>query len=298
MDLTDVMESSDDRAALFEPYRPRLFGIAYRMLGSAEDAEDLVQETYLRWHQADPAAMRAPEGWLVAVVTRLAIDRLRRRATERAAYVGSWLPEPIPTDDRLVPDRQAELASDLSMAFLVLLERLAPEERAALLLRDVFDWGYDEIARVLEKGEAACRQLVHRARERVRRDRPRFPVPADAKERLLDRFLAALAADDEEALLSLVAADVTFTGDGGDKMPSVRRVVRGASRVVRLLLGYERKGRGLVTHRLAWLNGEPTVVTSAGGRVVFTTSFDTDGERILACYRVLNPDKLRRVGGG
>ena len=212
------------------------------------------------------------------------------------AYDGTWLPEPL-ASERERPDFRAELASDLSMAFLVLLERLSPEERAALLLHDVFDWGYDEIARTLEKSEAACRQLVHRARERVRRVRPRFPVPADAKERLLGRFLAALAADDEREVLALLAQEATFAADGGGKVPSVRRVVRGAERVAKLLLGYERKGRGLVTHRLGWLNGEPAIVTYAGDRVVFTTSVDTDGERILACYRVLDPEKLRHVGG-
>jgi RNA polymerase sigma-70 factor (ECF subfamily) len=181
-----------DRASVFEHYRPRLFGIAYRMLGSVEDAKDLTQETYLRWHQADAAAIRAPEGWLVAVVTRLSIDRLRHATLERESYVGDWLPEPIATDGPSAPDRQAELASDLSMAFLVLLERLAPEERAAFLLREVLDADYGEIARVLEKSEPACRQMVHRARARVREDRTRFPVAPEAKERLAHRFLAAL----------------------------------------------------------------------------------------------------------
>jgi len=286
----------DDRATLFERYRSRLFGIAYRMLGSVDDAEDVVQETYLRWHRADVDAVRAPEAWLVAVASRLSIDRLRKRTAERAVHEGTWLPEPLAADPRTVPDFRAELASDLSMAFLVLLERLTPDERAALLLHDVFEWGYDEIARTLEKSEAACRQLVHRARERVRRVRPRFSVPAEAKERLVGRFLEALAADDEREVLSLLAEDATFAADGGGKVAAVRRVVSGAQRVAKLLLGYERKGRGLVAHRIRWLNGEPAVVTYAGDRVVFTTSVDTDGERILALYRVLDPDKLRRVG--
>ncbi len=285
-----------DRAATFERYRARLFGIAYGMLGSVEEAEDVVQEAYLRWHRAEVDAVRTPEAWLVAVVSRLGIDRLRKVATERAAYDGTWLPEPL-ASDRERPDFQAELASELSMAFLVLLERLGPEERAALLLHDVFDWGYDEIARTLEKSEAACRQLVHRARERVRRVGPRFPVPGNAKERLLGRFLDALAADDEQEVLALLAEDATFAADGGGRVPSVRREVRGAERVAKLLLGYERKGRGLVTHRIRWLNGEPAIVTSVGNQVVFTTSVETDGERIFACYRVLDPEKLRRVGG-
>ena len=188
--MTDDSDDSDDRvdtapgadrAARFERHRSRLFGIAYRMLGTVEDAEDAVQETYLRWHDAPVDAVRSDEAWLVAVVTRLSIDRLRRAATEREAYVGRWLPEPIATAPTPPPDRKAELASDLSLAFLVLLERLAPEERAAFLLREVFDAGYDEIARVLERSEAACRQLVHRARERVRGDRARVSAPPDAQ---------------------------------------------------------------------------------------------------------------------
>ena len=280
---------------VFEQHRTRLFGIAYRMLGSVQDAEDVVQEAYLRWHEADAAAVRAPEGWLVAVTTRLSIDRLRRAATERERYAGTWLPEPIATGPAFDADRRAELASDLSMAFLVLLERLTPEERAALLLRDVFDTGYDEIARVLERSETACRQLVHRARVRVRGERARFPVAPETKERLLEQFLAALRADDQDTVLALVAEDATWLSDGGGKVPATRRVVRGADRIARLLLSLERKGRGLVEHRVAWINGEPALVTYAGDRVLFTTSVATDGERLVEFYRVLNPEKLRHA---
>jgi len=279
---------------LFQRYRPRLFGIAYRMLGSVADAEDVLQESYLRWHRSDAAAVREPEAWLVAVTTRLAIDRLRRAATEREHYIGAWLPEPIavPAD---ASDHHAELVSDLSLAFLVLLERLSPEERAAFLLREVFDTGYDEIAKVLDKSEPACRQLVHRARVRVRGERRRFQVPAETQERLLERLLEALAAGDRESLLELVAEDATWTADGGGKVAATRRLVLGAERIVRLLLGLERKGRGLVSHTLTWLNGEPAIVTHAGGRLLFTTSVVTDGERFLKFYRVLNPEKLRHV---
>lgn len=290
-------DAPDTRAELFQDLRPRLFGIAYRMLGAVEDAEDVVQEAYLRWHHA-PAAVRSAEAWLVAVVSRLSIDRLRRAATERAAYAGHWLPEPIanPAGADVPPDRATELASDLSMAFLVLLERLAPEERAAFLLREVLDAGYDEIAAALEKSEAACRQLVHRARERVRRDQRRFRAPAAAKERLLDRFLTALATEDREALVSLLADDVSCVADGGGNAPAIRQVVTGVERVVKLLLGLERQGRGRVEHRIVRINGEPALLTLSGGRTLFTTSFDSDGERIFAVYRVLNPRKLRHVG--
>lgn len=282
---------------MFAALRPRLFGIAYRMLGSADDADEVLQEAYLRWHRADEATIRVPEAWLVAVVTRLSIDRLRRAGSEREAYPGPWLPEPIATDERSIPDRQAELASDLSMAFLVLLERLAPEERAAFLLREVFDATYGEIASVLEKSEVACRQIVHRARSRVREDRARFDVAPEAKERVIERFLAALAAGDKRSLLALVAEDATWTSDGGGKVSAIRNVVHGPDRIVRLLLGLEQKGQGVVRHTVAWINGEPAVATYAGEQLLFTTSIETDGDRLLAFYRVLNPDKLRHVAG-
>lgn len=288
------MEMESDLLATFEQLRPRLFGIAYRMLGSVSDAEDVVQESWLRWQQANAAAIRSAEAWLVTVATRLSIDRLRLASVERERYVGDWLPEPIATGAPAAADRQIELASDLSLAFLVLLERLAPEERAALLLRDVFDTGYAEIARVLDKTEPATRQIVHRARTRVRGDRTRFPVAPETKERLLEQFLTALRADDKSALLALVADDATWTSDGGGIVPATRRVVRGALHVVRLVLGLEHK-YGPLEHTLTWLNGEPAIVTMYDGRLAFTTSVETDGERLLAFYRVLNPEKLRHV---
>jgi RNA polymerase sigma-70 factor (ECF subfamily) len=287
---------SDERGAIFERYRPRLFGIAYRMLGSVEDSEDVVQDAYLRWHRAELDALRSAEAWLVTVVTRLAIDRRRRIATEREAYEGHWLPEPLATPAAPPPDHHTELASDLSIAFLVLLERLAPEERAAFLLREVFGTDYAEIARTLDRSEAACRQIVHRARERVRNEKRRVQTSPETKQHLVERFVAALTAEDEHALLVLFADDVVLVADGGGKVPSVREAVRGAERVARLAVGYQRMGRELLTHRITWINGEPAVLTLAGDRTLFTTSFAMDGEHIAAVYRVLNPDKLQRVG--
>lgn len=299
------MHAGDDPVLQVERSRPRLFGIAYRMLGDAHEAEDLVQETFLRWYQTDRAAVDTPEAWLVAVVTRLSIDRLRRAEVERVAYVGPWLPEPIATLDPLtapppLADQAAELASDLSVALLALLERLAPEERAAFLLRDVFDVGYGEIARVFEGTEAAARQMVHRARGRVRAGRPRFTAPPDARERLLRRFLDALAADDQDALIALFDPAVTFTSDGGGKAPAARNVLEGSARVGAFLLGVERKAAGRLAHRLAWLNGESAIVSDlrlpgAPAAVFCATAFATDGTHIHAVYRVLNPAKLRRI---
>ncbi|HYG69984.1 MAG TPA: RNA polymerase sigma factor SigJ [Anaeromyxobacteraceae bacterium] len=286
--------SSLQTADAFEHHRARLFGIAYRMLGSVADAEDVLQEVYLRWHHADPEAVRSAEAWLVAVTTRLAIDALRRASRERDRYVGQWLPEPVATGTPAAPaDARGELAADLSMAFLVLLERLSPEERAALLLHDVFGAPYDEVARVLEKSEAACRQLVHRARLRVRDDgRRRNTVPIEAKEQLAQRFVASLAAGDEAALLALVAPDAPWIADGGGKVP-VARNLRGAARIVQFLLRLARKAPA--TRRLVWINGEPAIATYAGGRLFSTVSLDTDGERVLAFYAVVNPEKLARL---
>jgi RNA polymerase sigma-70 factor (ECF subfamily) len=291
MSMTDNDSPDLDDA---ERYRTRLFGIAYRMLSDVQEAEDLVQETFLRWHQARHDDVISAEGWLVAVVTRLAIDRLRRAEAERLRYVGTWLPEPIATGD-VPPDHRAELASDLSMAFLVLLERLGPEERAAFLLREVFDAGYDEIARILDKTEPAVRQTVHRAKTRVREGRPRFAPPAEQQEALLRRFLDALATDDKDAMLAMFAPDATFTGDGGGKVSSVTNVLVGPDRITRFMLGIERKYPGVFTHEIIELNGQPAIGSYRDGVIQLATSFETDGERILAIYRVLNPDKLAHL---
>jgi RNA polymerase sigma-70 factor (ECF subfamily) len=292
---TESITPDAPQTTAFDRHRTRLFGLAYRMLGSIHDAEDVVQDAFLRWRQADPEALRAPEGWLVAVTTRLAIDRLRRAETERKAYVGEWLPEPLPTSGTYAA---LERASDLSVAFLLLLERLAPEERAAFLLREIFDRGYDEIAAILGRSAAATRQVVHRARERVRADgHRRFDVPAAAQQQLLGRFLAALTSDDEAGLLAVLAPDVRLISDSGGKVSAARKTLRGAARVVRFLLGVQRRWPFLRTHRLVSMNGAPAVVTLMGPdeRLFATTSFETDGARLLALYRTLNPDKLRAV---
>ncbi|GAO02036.1 RNA polymerase sigma factor SigJ [Anaeromyxobacter sp. PSR-1] len=283
-----------DRAAVFERLRPRLFGIAYRMLGTVPDAEDVLQTAYLRWHEAGGSDVQNPEAWLVSVTSRLAVDRLRQASGERKRYVGDWLPEPLLTGAAPPADARSELASDLSMAFLVLLERLSPDERAALLLRDVFGAGYGEIARVLDRSEEACRQVLHRARLRVREGRPRFEVPLEARHQLVARLLDRLAAADEQALLALVSDDATWTSDGGGKV-HVARGLRGSARIVRFLLNVARKAGGRMRRELVWINGEPAMLTYLDGRPFSTTSIATDGGRVTAFYAVLNPDKLRRV---
>ena len=276
-----------------EGHRRRLFGVAYRMLGNVQDAEDLVQEAFLRWHQAPRGDVERPEAWLVSVVTRLAIDRLRRAATERAAYPGPWLPEPVAAERiEAAPDRALERASDLSMAFLVLLQRLAPEERAAFVMREACDASYAEIAATIDKSETATRQVVHRARRRVRGERNRFAVPREAGERLFRCFVAALESDDERALAAVLAPQATLISDGGGKINAARRPVVGARAVVRLLLGVERKYPGAFTYRLGTFNGEPALIQDFEGRLLSVTFLATDGARITDLFRVLNPDKL------
>ena len=286
------MDAAQVPVAVFESIRGRLFGLAYRMTGSRADAEDIVQEAYVRWHQAQQRAIENPDAWLVTTTGRLAIDRLRRLKTEREAYVGQWLPEPIVTHDQ--PDRNLDLADDLSMAFLNILERLAPEERAAFLLHDVFDVGYGEIASVLEKTESACRQVVHRARERVRSDRRRFEVTESAKAAMLQKFLAAMEARNEQALLALFAPDATWTADGGGRTAAGLHPIAGADRIARLVIGLREKFWAADrTLHVETVNGETALCMRDGARLTATISIATDGEHIHAVYAVVNPDKLK-----
>ncbi|HEU4641140.1 MAG TPA: RNA polymerase sigma-70 factor [Gemmatimonadaceae bacterium] len=279
-------------------YRPKLLGLAYRMLGDMDDAEDAVQEAFLRWHESDRADIRSAEAWLVTVVTRISVDRLRRAATERASYIGPWLPEPIATEPPSTypaPDREAELASDLSVALLVLLERLAPEERAAFLLREVFGTPYEEIARILDRRQDAVRQMVHRARTRVHEQRPRVPTPPDLHEKLLERFLAAVAADDAPALLELLAPEVVLVTDGGGVVRAARRVMTGVDAVARTLLALARKFGARYTRRLTWLNGQPAIVQHVEDRIDSVIMIAPGDDGIGAVYVIRNPEKLRRV---
>ena len=285
------MNGTAQPAEVFEGMRGRLFGLAYRMLGSRAEAEDIVQEAYVRWHAAEHGRIESAEAWLVTAATRLALDRLRRLKTERDAYVGPWLPEPIVSVP--APDRDLDLADDLSIAFLTLLERLAPEERAAFLLHDVFDVGYERIAAVLERTEAACRQVVHRARERVRGERKRFDVSESAKAALLHKFLAAMEARDEQALLQLFAPDATWTADGGGRVGAAPRPIVGAALIAKLVIGLREKFWAPDrTVEVTAINGETGLSIRDGGRLTATMSIVTDGERILDVYAVVNPDKL------
>ncbi|MET0623888.1 MAG: RNA polymerase sigma-70 factor [Pyrinomonadaceae bacterium] len=288
-------EYTGSRVVIFEQLRRRLFAVAYRMTGTRADAEDIVQEAYLRWHRADTGDVRSPEAWLVSVVTRLSIDRLRKATVEREAYTGPWLPEPLFDAQARSPEERLELDSDLSMAFMVLLERLAPVERAAFLLRDVFDCDYAEIARILQRSEAACRQVVHRARERVRRDKPRFRASDEERRLLIGKFMEAAVAGDAATLLSLFAEDATLTSDGGGVVPAARKVVSGRGRIARLYLVLARKLGSRLTQSVRVINGEPGLVIYVDGVPFSAISFETDGRSILALYTVLNPAKLKGI---
>lgn len=279
----------------FNALRPRLFGIAYRMLGVRADAEDVLQDAWLRWNAADRAALQSAEAWLVTVATRLSIDRLRAAKAEREAYAGWWLPEPIVELDERTPEAAAELASDLSVAFLHLLERLAPEERAAFLLRQVFDYDYGEIAEILGKAEPALRQMVHRAGERVRAGRPRFEVPREAHLKLLSSFIEAAQSGRRESIRALLADNAEAIGDGGGKVPSVPGGFHGGDRVANLYWAHFLKMGERVRYRLATINGEPGLLRYVDGRLESAQAAVTDGERIVALYVVRNPDKLARI---
>lgn len=270
-----------------------MFGIAYRMLGSRADAEDVLQEAYLRWHRASVEEVRSPEAWLVTATTRLCIDRLRLAREAREVYVGPWLPEPIVSDASPPADEPLDVASSLSIAFLVVLERLAPEERAAFLLHEVFDSDYKEIAQVLGKSETACRQIVSRARKRVRENRPRMQVTETARRALLDRFVTAVQTQDKEALLSLFAESATWTSDGGGKVRAALKVLRGREPVVRFVLGVLGRHTDKFSFKPVTINSEAGLAIHApDGKLFSVISARTDGARILDVFTVLNPDKL------
>lgn len=285
------MLNDDEKVVIFRAHRSRLFGIAYRMLGTRDDAEDILQEAYIRWHKADADEIETPEAWLVTVVSRLSIDRLRKASAERETYIGPWLPEPVLTG--LSPVDEMEIASDLSIAFLVMLERLSPTERAVFLLHYIFDRGYDEVAKIVGKSEAAARQIIHRARERVRRDQPRFKTNDDERKRLVRQFAAASAAADEQALLGLFAEDIMLMSDGGGVVNAAKRVIYGRERLARLFSITTRKYEREMRFEIAEVNGEPGVITYADGNIEAVSTFDVVEGKITAFYRVMNPEKLR-----
>jgi RNA polymerase sigma-70 factor (TIGR02957 family) len=289
------------REELLQELRPVAFAIAYRMLGSVAEAEDVVQEALLQVHQALEAGeqIASPRALVATVTTRRAIDQLRSARVRREQYVGEWLPEPIITDGRDDPARRVEMADSLSLAMLVLLERLSPEQRAVLLLHDVFDYRYREIAAIVGKSQDSVRQLAMRARRHLQQRRPRFQTTREQREELARRFFAAVEHGDVSGLEALLAHDVELTGDGGGKVPALARTLRGRSRVARMLIDWARlaaraPGGSL---RPVEVNGGPgALYLDAQQRLIAVVALEVAGGQVTSISAILNPDKLTRLG--
>lgn len=283
-----------DAATVFAEERPKLFGVAYRMLGSVADAEDVVQETYIRWQDVvdQGTAIDSPSAYLTTMVSRRCLDELRSARRRREEYVGEWLPEPLLADDRLDPAGQTELVDSLSTAFLVVLEALSPGERAAFLLHDVFGYEYPELARILGRAEPACRQLVARARRRVHQRRPRYEVSPEEHARLLNEFLHASAAGNLDGLVGLLAEDAVLHTDGGGVVTAARNPILGADRVARWIVGVMEKAPPGLTSAIETVNGLPGIVMRLDGSLFGVGSFEVRDGRIHDIYIQVNPAKL------
>ncbi|MBA9003873.1 RNA polymerase sigma-70 factor [Thermomonospora cellulosilytica] len=295
--------SGRSRAEVFAEHRELLFAVAYRMLGTAVDAEDAVQDAWLRWDAADRSDVDDPKGYLVRIVTNVSLDRLRSAQARRETYVGPWLPEPVLTSPDVAED--AELAESVSMAMLVVLETLSPLERAVFVLREVFGYPYAEIARALDRSETSVRQLGTRARKHVQARRPRFPADREVRRRAVERFLEATLGGDVNALMETLAPDVTVWSDGGGKVRAARRVIVGADRVSRWLGGVTRimTPAGVTVSELeierADINGTPGLVFRHGAELVSAVTVDVDEQgRVSAVHLVGNPDKLHALTEG
>jgi RNA polymerase sigma-70 factor (ECF subfamily) len=288
-------------AAELERHRPKLVGIAYRMLGEVGRAEDIVQEAYLRFHRrtaVEGEQIESPEAYLVTLVTRLSIDELRSARARREVYVGEWLPEPLVADPSADPAREVELADALSLSFVVVLETLTPEQRAVFLLRDVFDYPYERIAEILGKEPAAVRQIAVRARRHVDERKPRFEPSSEQREALASRFFAATSEGEVAELEALLAGDVELHGDGGGKAPALARSITGRSRVARTLVNWGKAARraALRIERRS-VNGNPgATFMTEDGAVVSVIELEFDGNRIRSINGIVNPEKLQHVG--
>jgi RNA polymerase sigma-70 factor (ECF subfamily) len=293
-----------DPSATFEPHRRRLLGLAYRMLGSMAEAEDAVQEAYLRWHDADRTSVENPTAFLTTTTTRICLDVLKSARVRREEYVGPWLPDPVTDTAALAPDAQTELAEDLSVALLLALDRLSPLERAAFLLHDVFDYSFSQVADALGRNEAACRQLASRARTRVRDARPRGVMPARGVSSTIDpkhaervsAFITASRSGDIATLTRLLTSDARLVTDGGGKVPAALNIIEGADRVAAFLAGVVHKGwTDEMSVRLDTINGLPGLIMSGPSGLVQTNAFEIEDGLVKAIYVVRNPDKLRHL---
>lgn len=292
--MPTYMVELDAAAAQFEAQRTYLFAVAYRLLGSVADAEDIVQEAYLRWRQAHDGQVRSVRAFLAAIVVRLCIDELRSARARREVYVGPWLPEPIVTTGRTDLTDSVVMRESLSFAFLLMLEKLSPLERAVFVLREVFDFDYSDIAQIVEKGEANCRQVFHRARQRRKEDEVRFEVPTTQVDELTEQFLQTAASGDVQEMVRLLADDVVHTPDGGGKVAAAIQPIYTPDRVARGMLGTTRK----FPPDHAWIeeiNGQPAIVATRDGKPQAVMLLEVRGGRISRIWTVANPDKLRGV---
>ena len=283
----------------FEEYRSLLFAMAYRMLGSAMEAEDIVQEAYLRYRATPPESIRTLKSFLTTIVHHLCIDHLKSAQAQRENYVGPWLPEPIITGDGaslLSPLRQITDRESISMAFLVLLESLSPLERAVFLLREVFDYEYAEIAQITGRDEAACRQLFSRAKKHISEHRPRFPASPEAHAKMVGRFMEACIAGDIDGLMSLLAEDVTAWSDGGGKVSgAARQPIQGRDKVARGIIGHLSRAPEGTTVEVIEANGLPALLVRVKGQIVSVLTLEVEGDFIRAVRNVANPDKLAHL---
>ena len=303
--------NSIEGQAIFAQYRPRLQAIAYRMLGTIEEAEDMVQEAFIKWQKVSLPEIQSPQAYLNTIITRLCLDYLRSARVRREQYIGTWLPEPIVSHKLDEPTEIMELADSLAMAFLVMLERLSPIERAVFLLREVFEYEYEEISSIVAKNVPNCRQLVRRAKQHLKSERSRFPVSLDRQEQLTHKFIAACARGNLTELIDLLAADITLFSDGGGKVKALLKPIKGENKVARFLIAL---GRSKLIPRSDWelvrANGQIGILYSLDGVVqsIATFEFTSDRaatgsaesslvprDRIKAIYFVRNPDKLKRV---
>ena len=285
----------DDATREFDRLRPRLQGIAYRMLGSVAEAEDIVQDVWLRWHAAAREAIDNAEAWLVAVTTRHSIDRLRAAKVQREHYIGIWLPEPQITEPPATPEEVTEHADDVSVAFLMLLERLTPEARAAFLLREVFDADYPEVATIIGKTEAACRQLVSRAKAQLREARPRPSVPRETHRRLLHTFARAIELGDFAAIHAMLAQDATLVGDGGGHVQSFPKPLIGGKRIAQLFYAAFLRYGADVRLQLVMLNDQWALLRFIEGKLESAQTVEIEDGRIVGIQVQRNPEKLRRI---
>jgi RNA polymerase sigma-70 factor (ECF subfamily) len=292
---SDPAESDMNSLDTFNHYHRLLFGIAYRMLGSVTDAEDMVQETFLRWQHTPQTKVQSAKNYLATTITRLCIDHLRSARVRREQYVGPWLPEPLLTQQD--PAEQVELADSLSIAFLVMLERLSPIERAVFLLREVFEYDYPEIAQIVDKSAENCRQILRRARQHLATDRPRFPVSPQQQEQITTQFLDASSHGNLQGLLALLAPDVSFWSDSGGQVPAALKPIYGSQKVARFLLTIQQKWLPTAIAHIIEINGQSSILIRSGSDIHSVMTFEIVEGHIQAIYSVRNPEKLRRLIG-